>query len=218
MITKCMKFCLVLATVFGVHPIHALDCVENRKNIPDKPSGNDLSSSKSLTVITPSSDIRSPSVAHIIWPYKPALLYEVVREYDEFPDFVPAVEKSRVLAREANRVWVYQRLKLPLPFKDRHYVIESRSRESIAAPGHYSVDWTLSTRFGPSDPPDTAVVPEAFSGCWDILPSSAGGVDAIYAITLKPGGYIPDWAARAAVKHYLEDLMAAVRQRLEKVR
>lgn len=215
MITKCAKFCLVLATVFAGLPAEAANCREIRKIVTDGQRETSPLSIETLTVIKTLRDEKQTFYVHAVWPFSPAHLHDAVWDYKKFPEFIPGIEHSRILARETSRVWVYQRLNFPPPFKDRHYVMVSNRQASKHKPKHFRIDWSLSTRFFPPDADLSAVVPEEFSGCWDIRPSGNTGVDAIYAVTLKPGGFIPDWSARPAIKHYLNKLMTALQQRLQ---
>lgn len=154
-----------------------------------------------------------PEVAvRVRWQASPQALYRLIWEYEHFADVIPNVERSLVLERTQHRVWVYQRLNYPAPVRDRHYVLESTDHPSDPATGHYRVEWRLSERF--ELPANNGAVPvAAFSGCWDIL-RSRGGLEAVYRITLVPGGLVPEWVARHAVHTYLIELMAALKAKL----
>lgn len=152
------------------------------------------------------------AAAHVHWKAEPHTLYQVIWGYEHFADVIPGVRLSVVLERDGHRVWVYQRLNFPAPIHDRHYVLESTDQPSDPAVGHYRVEWQLSNRF--DLPPDNGLVPPAaFSGCWDIHPAPKG-LDAVYRITLDPGGLLPHWVTRPAIRGYLIDLMSALQRKL----
>ena len=54
------------------------------------------------------------------------------------------------------------------------------------------------------------ISPASFSGCWDIRPGHDQGLDAVYWIELEPGGLLPDWIVRTAMRRYLTELMKAL--------
>lgn len=154
-----------------------------------------------------------PEVAvRVRWRVRPRALYQLIWAYEHFAGVIPHVAVSDVLERKRHRVWVYQRLAYPAPARNRHYVLESSDRLSAPAEERYRVEWRLSKRF--DLPRDTgAVAPEAFSGCWDIRPA-ADGLHALYRITLEPGGLVPHWLARHAMRGYLIELMTALQREL----
>ncbi|HHH45070.1 MAG TPA: hypothetical protein ENK49_13105 [Gammaproteobacteria bacterium] len=159
------------------------------------------------------SRLTSPAaLVRIQWDYTPELLYEIVQDYAHFAAFIPQVAVSRVVAKQADRVWVYQQLHLPGPASDRHYLMTSTQRGSKPALRQYRVEWQLSTRY-PLPGADRLVVPRRFRGCWSIHPDGRGGLVAGYWIELDPGGWLPRWVTQAALRQYLADLMRALHQR-----
>lgn len=153
------------------------------------------------------------AAARVRWQAEPRELYRLVWEYEHFAGVIPNIGVSNVLERDEQRVWVYQRLDFPAPVRDRHYVLESTDRRSEPAHGRYRIEWRLSERFDLPGDAD-AVPPAAFRGCWDIRPSP-GGLDAVYRITLDPGGLVPHWLSRHAMRGYLIELMTALHRKLE---
>lgn len=213
MITKHINFCLVIATVFVHFPTGASECSKVRENMVIE-SPTNPSYAPGFIILNRTKKHQHSAAVHAFWPYPPRQLLEIIRDYATFSEFMPRVRDSRPLDSSDGRVWVYQRLAFPPPFKDRHYVIESHARNDDAIPGHYRVDWALSSRFDPPQSNKPAVIPAQFAGCWDIRPAAGGGIDAIYSVQFKPGGFIPDWTASAVINRYLEELMIAIEQRL----
>lgn len=153
------------------------------------------------------------AAARVQWKATPEDLYRLIWKYEHFAGLIPNVESSLVLERNEHHVWVYQRLDYPAPVRDRHYVLESTDRLSHPTTGHYRVEWRLSDRY-PLPGDNRAVPPAAFSGCWDIHPTPEG-LDAIYRITLDPGGLLPHWLTHRAMRGYLIELMLALKGELD---
>ncbi|MCO6412583.1 MAG: cyclase [Thiogranum sp.] len=153
------------------------------------------------------------AAARLRWKADPQALYELIQGYEHFADFIPNVRRSVILERTDQRVWVYQQLNFPAPVRDRHYVLESTDQQSQPATRHYRVEWRLSERF--ALPAGTgAVPPAAFGGCWDIRAAPGSGLEAVYAISLDPGGLLPRWITERAMQGYLVDLMTALQRKL----
>ena len=176
-----------------------------------------------LSAQTPLADIYQPAeeagsppsaLVRIRWDADPDLLHQVIWDYERFADFIPNVKSSRILAKQADRVWVYQQLQLPGPTRDRHYVIASTDIDSKPAQQHYRVEWELSTQY-PLPEADRQVTPEHFRGCWRIDAGTQHQLVASYWIELDPGGWLPRWVTQAALRHYITDLMNALHQRVQ---
>jgi hypothetical protein len=144
----------------------------------------------------------------------PVTVYQLVSDYNSFPEFIPSVAESRVLARDGTATRVYQRLDLPAPVKDRHYVIdvtdEVSTNESVI-----DVRWQLAHRESESLPSNGALLPGAFAGSWH-LAARAGqdGCDAVYTIHVDPAGALPDWLVTRMTESYVIKVVKAVRDRL----
>lgn len=185
---------------------------------PDRPgTAWELSAQTSLAAIyKPVNEAESPPavLVRIKWDSDPDVLYSIIWDYEHFADFIPNVKNSRILAKQADRVWVYQQLHLPGPARDRHYVIVSSNIDSKPVQHHYRVEWNLSTQY-PLPDADMQVTPERFSGCWKIEAGTPRGLAASYWIELEPGGLLPRWVTQAALRHYVSDLMNALHQRMQ---
>ena len=165
-------------------------------------------------IYQPVSKAPPAALVKIQWDADPELLYRIIWDYEHFADYIPNVKSSRVLAKQADRVWVYQQLNLPGPARDRHYVLVSSNRESKPAQHQYRVHWNLSTQY-PLPNTEHPIKPEHFRGCWGISASKQHGLVASYWVELDPGGLLPRWITQAALRHYITDLMNALHQRLQ---
>jgi hypothetical protein len=208
-------FLSITATILAAPLSAASPCDE-----ADRPgTAWELSAQTPLAAIyQPVNSTGSPpgALVRIQWDADPDLLFEIIWDYEHFADFIPNVKSSRILAKQADRVWVYQQLHLPGPARDRHYVLVSNTAQSNPLQHHYRVEWNLSTQY-PLPDDDLKVTPEHFRGCWKIEAHTPRGLAASYWIELQPGGLLPRWVTQAALRHYVTDLMTALHQRLQSV-
>jgi len=210
---RIVRFFLYIAAVILATPVAAGSPCDEPDNAG---SAWKLSAQTPLaTIYQPVNAAGSPPAAlvRIRWDPDPGLLYAIIRDYEHFADFIPNVTSSRVVAKQAGRVWVYQQLHLPGPARDRHYIMVSSHNGSKPAQHRYHVEWSLSTRYSLPDSA-TLISPRQFRGCWTIRAGKPGGLTANYWIELDPGGWLPRWVTRAALNHYINDLMIALHQRV----
>ena len=145
----------------------------------------------------------------------PARVHALVTDYGHFAEFIPNVAESRVLLQTGARQWVFHHLHFAGPVADRAYVIESTDAASRPQEHYYRVDWALSSRDFPGIDNITWIRPRAFSGFWDLRPVENGlATEARYAVRSDPGGFIPDWLVVKMTDRYIQQVIAAVAQRL----
>jgi len=145
----------------------------------------------------------------------PARVHALVTDYGHFAEFIPDVAESRVLLQTGDRQWVFHHLHFAGPVADRAYVIESTDAASRPQEHYYRVDWALSSRDFPGIDNITWIRPRAFSGFWDLRPVENGlATEARYAVRSDPGGFIPDWLVVKMTDRYIQQVIAAVAQRL----
>jgi len=145
----------------------------------------------------------------------PARVHALVTDYGHFAEFIPDVAESRVLLQTGARQWVFHHLHFAGPVADRAYVIESTDAASRPQEHYYRVDWALSSRDFPGINYTAWIRPRAFSGFWDLRPVENGlATEARYAVRSDPGGFIPDWLVVKMTDRYIQQVIAAVAQRL----
>jgi len=150
---------------------------------------------------------------HTRFPASVSEVFGVVSDYDHFAGFIPLVSESRVLETDARSSRVYQRLDLPLPIADRHYII--RVENDLQAQGAIDIDWQLDKSRSASLSTTVALLPDAFSGSWHIeARPGVAGCDAIYTIYVQPGGLLPNWLFVRVIERYVVQVMNAVRKRV----
>ncbi len=145
----------------------------------------------------------------------PACVFHVISDYDHFNEFVPYVIRSRIMRTQADTRWVYQRVALPGPVSDRHYVIRIDDDLSRRQHDVYRVTWAMSAGVEQNLPDVDAIIPVAMSGSWTLLPRHGGHwTEATYTVHLDPGGALPAWLVSIGASHNLPRVMNAVRERV----
>jgi len=148
----------------------------------------------------------------------PDEVFRVISDYDHFAGFIPLVSESRVLEKDVRTAWVYQRLDLPLPIADRHYIIRVDNLLNEPARDAIDVTWQLDRLRSQSLPAKDALLPDAFSGSWHLQSTDGeAGCDAVYTVHVEPGGALPDWLFVRVTRRYVVQVMDAVRRRIERV-
>ena len=143
-------------------------------------------------------------------------IYAVISNYDNFRDFIPSVRDSRTLKQQGATAWVYQRLGFPLMVADRHYVIKVTDTLDQAEAGYIRVEWHLDREQSRSLPFDGAVLPDSFSGSWQLTALEEGRLtDATYSIHVEPGGILPAWLYADASERYVFRVIEAVRREIK---
>jgi ribosome-associated toxin RatA of RatAB toxin-antitoxin module len=146
----------------------------------------------------------------------PERLYTLVNDYAAFAGFIPDVAESRVLEAASGVQWVYNRLHFPGPVADRVYVMKSTATGATASRQAWRVEWTLTDRVFPQVDLSGGVRPESFSGYWEIEAADDPELSkARYAVHTEPGGRLPAWLVMRMTDRYVEQVVAAIRDRLE---
>ncbi|MFZ5479403.1 MAG: hypothetical protein ACOZNI_21745 [Myxococcota bacterium] len=102
---------------------------------------------------------------------------------------------------------LYQRLDLPWPFVDRHYVLDLQTNLALGAKGVWERWWTLDDRDLP--PADDAQVVTRNEGAW-LLVDVGDHTLAAYQVRVDLGGAVPDEAVRAYAASGTEELFRKV--------
>lgn len=142
-------------------------------------------------------------------------VFNVISDYAHFSEFIPMVAESHVLDHDTLATRVYQRLDLPFPVVDRHYIIDITQDLRAASTGVIDVAWSLDAQRSESLPYSGAVVPRVFSGSWHLTsPEGSTRCDAVYTVHVDPGGAVPDWLVLSLTERYVIRVVGAVSKRL----
>jgi hypothetical protein len=138
-------------------------------------------------------------------------IWEVVRDVENFPEFMPYVLEAQIIKVVDEKNWYqYQRLDPPL-VDMRDYVLKVTT-ENKPAEATYYLRWKADNGFGPQ-PREDSVRLKLCDGSWTLKALGPNRTHLTYWLYTDPGGSIPGWIARKANTVSLPDLMSAVRNR-----
>ena len=154
---------------------------------------------------------RIVAVAEVEAP--PEVVFNVVNDFDHYPDFMPYVIESRVLSRNGDsEVVAYNRIAPPF-VAERDYPLKFRmTRGSLANGGVFRIEWTARPE---AEPEVEGVVRIRLNdGSWVAEPISGGSRTRLtYTLLTNPGGMIPDFVANMSNTVAIPKLFKAVMKR-----
>jgi carbon monoxide dehydrogenase subunit G len=141
----------------------------------------------------------------------PRAVCSVVADHERTPETIPRVAEARVVAREGNVTWVYERIDVPV-LSDRDYTTRVVEEPMEAPPGGYRIRFEGTADRGP--PPRPGVVRiEVIRGAWEFVPVAGGRRTRVtYTILVDPGGMIPSFIANIAARRAIPDVIRALRR------
>lgn len=210
MFNRFITICLTLLAVSTAPQVYSDTPCDRRDELIVRWKKTYQNSGTSIFQPAAAGDSKPAAMARLEWDKDPQNLYRLISSYALFPGVIPNVKHSQILETRQHQVWVYQQLQFPGPLRDRHYIIKSTDNKSRPSKRYFRVEWTLDSQF-PLPKQARMISPASFSGCWDIRPAQERGLDAVYWIELEAGGLLPDWMVRTAMRRYLTELMAALR-------
>jgi hypothetical protein len=128
----------------------------------------------------------------------PARIYEVLADFERYPEFMPYVTTSKMLRKDGDTAWVFQQLALPFPISDRHYTIRLQFDASLAGGNRYRITWTLA---GANEPSQQGTGERTLinNGYWDVRPLGGNTAPQVtYYVHTDPGGALPAFAVNMA--------------------
>jgi len=144
---------------------------------------------------------------------RPEVVFNVVNDFDHYPEFMPYVIESRVLSRNGDsEVVAYNRIAPPF-VAERDYPLKFRmTRGSLANGGVFRIEWTASPE---AEPEVEGVVRIRLNdGSWVAEPISGGSRTRLtYTLLTNPGGMIPDFVANMSNTVAIPKLFKAVMKR-----
>lgn len=121
----------------------------------------------------------------------PEVVFNVITDFDHYPDFMPYVKESRVLSRMGDsEVVTYARIAPPF-VSERDYPLKVRMTRGIPMNGGmFKVEWTASPEARPEV--EGVVRVKLNEGSWLIEPLQDGKHTRLtYTLLTNPGGLIP---------------------------
>jgi hypothetical protein len=144
---------------------------------------------------------------------RPEVVFNVVNDFDHYPEFMPYVIESRVLSRNGDsEVVAYNRIAPPF-VAERDYPLKFRmTRGTSANGGVFRSEWTASPE---AEPEVKGVVRIRLNdGSWVAEPISGGTRTRLtYTLLTNPGGLIPDFVANMSNTVAIPKLFKAVMKR-----
>jgi ribosome-associated toxin RatA of RatAB toxin-antitoxin module len=154
----------------------------------------------------------------------PGTVWAVIADLERYPEFMPYVKASRVLAREPGGVTIaYQQLSFGglrlLGVSDRDYVIRIVDDVATTSDGRPLLRrvWTITDVAVPSS--DPSVIRLTINrGAWLLTPAADGATLAVYCLFTDPGGSLPAWVVNRANQSGIPDVFKAVREAAKEAR
>lgn len=143
----------------------------------------------------------------------PEVVFNVVNDFDHYPDFMPYVKESRILSRKNdNEVVTYMRIAPPF-VSERDYPLKFRmTRGTLANNGAFKTEWTARPEVQPEV--DGVVRVKLNEGSWFAEPLDGGTRTRLtYTLLMNPGGLIPAFVANMSNTIAIPKLFKAVEKR-----
>jgi hypothetical protein len=151
--------------------------------------------------------------ANMIWigavgviPAAPDKVYDALLDYDRQVGRIGRVSEIKVLQRESDGLYVYQRLNLPV-ISDRDFTL--RVAHGLDGARRWITYWAVTDR-GPK-PRDGIVRVTRHRGVWELLPLPGGKTTlARYELRIDLGGDVPLWMAKSGAGDEIPELYSNV--------
>jgi uncharacterized protein YndB with AHSA1/START domain len=143
-------------------------------------------------------------IARGVIDYPPERVYRAVTDYANYDEFMPFVIQADVVKTLPDgAVLSSQRLRLPGPFGERHYILRVQSRVDPGGPGKtWRTEWAYVPGSG-----DIA----GQRGSWTLTELAPGRTLATFRLFSDPGGAVPGWLYERAVAETLPYIFQGLR-------
>ena len=143
-------------------------------------------------------------------PLPPAAILATRWRQQDFPQFVPYVDRVDVLEDDGDTKLFYEQLSIPL-VRDRDVVLRA-VRHVDATTGAAEVVTRAVTDAGPPERRDHVRVRTSESR-WELAPTADGGSDVRYTIRTDVGGFLPSFVVNAAQRDATPKMVRAILDR-----
>ena len=143
----------------------------------------------------------------------PAVVFNVIADFEHYPDFMPYVKESRVLSRMGDgEVITYARVVPPF-VSERDYLLKVRMTRGMASNGGvFKIEWTAIPEAQPKI--EGVVRVKLNEGSWLAEPHEGGTRTRLtYTLLTNPGGLIPVFVVNMSNTIAIPKLFEAVRKR-----
>jgi Polyketide cyclase / dehydrase and lipid transport len=140
-------------------------------------------------------------------------VHNVLDDVAAYPDFMPFAKECRIIKREGDALFAYQRLS-PGIVRDRDYTLRICRKSWPAQGGPVFLDqWELANASGPGEKPGVLRV-KVNEGKWLLEPAGAAKTRATYCIYTDCGGKLPALLANAANEIGISKIFIAIRSQV----
>jgi len=141
-------------------------------------------------------------------------VWKVLRDYQKYPERIPYVEVSEVVAPQDGGpvMWVYQRITAPFLAKRDYTLKITDDSKWENGQGFFKSSWTTAPDKGPPPKPDVVRL-RTVDGFWKLEPRNGGKrTFATYYLVTDPGGAMPKFLANQANCTAMPDVFRAFRR------
>lgn len=195
------------AAVFVATPAQALDVKS------PGPDWTEAYHTNELTIFVKDVDEGRRIVATAELEVRPEIVFDVLSDFEQYPDFMPYVKESRVLSREGNSgVITYARVAPPF-VSERDYLLKVRMTRGTASNGGvFKIEWEAVPEAQPEV--EGVVRIKLNEGSWLVAPLDGGTRTRLtYTLLTNPGGLIPDFVTNMSNTIAIPELFKAVGKR-----
>jgi hypothetical protein len=195
------------AAVFAATPAQAFDVKS------PGPDWTEAYHTSELTIFVKDVDEGRRIVATAEVEARPEIVFEVLSDFEHYPDFMPYVKESRILSREGNsEVITYARVAPPF-VSERDYLLRVRMAPGAASnSGVFKIEWEAVPEMQPEV--DGVVRIKLNEGSWLVAPLDGGARTSLtYTLLTNPGGLIPDFVANMSNTIAIPELFKSVGKR-----
>jgi hypothetical protein len=195
------------AAVFAATPAQAFDVKS------PGPDWTEAYHTSELTIFVKDVDEGRRIVAATEVEARPEIIFDVLSDFEHYPDFMPYVKESRVLGRESNgEVITYARVAPPF-VNERDYLLRVRMvRGTASNTGVFKIEWKAVPEMQPEV--EGVVRVKLNEGSWLAAPLDGGTRTRLtYTLLTNPGGLIPDFVANMSNTIAIPELFKAVGKR-----
>jgi hypothetical protein len=142
------------------------------------------------------------------------IVHNVLNDVEGYPHFMPYVTECRILKRDGNSIYAYQRIS-PKIVSDRDYTLHIEEKSHPIADGTvYSKQWRQTNELGPPERKGILRV-KVCDGSWLLEPETNDKTRATYTVYTDTGGSLPVFIANLAGGIGIRKIFAAVRTQVK---
>ena len=127
----------------------------------------------------------------------PEQLFDVISDYEKYPQFLPEVKSASVAPGAGGSIEVTYKIDI------KAKVISYTLKHTAERP--HKLAWTMTK----------GEMMKGNDGTWTLKPNAAGGTDATYSIDLRLSALVPSFIEKALAEQQLPTLLANFKNRAE---